>query len=544
MMFLRVRQNLIILTTLISLGAVGLVISNSFLESDASASNATAVAATSASAPSSAVASAASSLSATDKSVLDTKTTAPLKVSSLGEPLPRNLFIELGKLINPAVVSITTSQNIRQHSGRYRDPLQEFLEEFYGGRGPGMDGPGMGGPAPAPRSEQIQALGTGFIIREDGLIITNNHVVEQADVIKVQLDETSNKFYEAKVIGRDSRTDIALIKIEAKKPLPVAPLGSSKDVQVGEWVAAFGNPYGHAHTMTKGIVSAIGREIAEINRFPFIQTDASINPGNSGGPLVNSNGFVIGVNTAIDARAQGIGFAIPIDNVKQIINVLEKGGKIQRGFIGVGIATVNDEIADSLGLKEAKGVLITQIMRDGPADKAGIRPYDIITEFGTRQTANATDLQNAVADAEIGSHNKLKVLRFDDAGKKKELALNITITESPDDRRDAGKGSKDQKRQYFGQKAPFDLGFMIADYSLPLAKEYGFDPNGPHAPVITEVTPQSPAASSGLRPGDLVLDVNRQNVTKATDVLKFLKAGRNNVRIARGQMVAIVPLGK
>ncbi|MEK7354883.1 MAG: trypsin-like peptidase domain-containing protein, partial [Bdellovibrionota bacterium] len=309
----------------------------------------------------------------TPQAIADLKQTPPLDPLKLGSPLPANLWIELSKLVNPAVVSITTSARVRQRGGGrgYRDPIQEFFEEFYGGQIPGGP-PGNGGRG-QPR-EQMMGLGTGFIIRDDGLIITNNHVVEQADIIKVQLDSSDGKLYEAEVIGRDARTDLALIKIDAKKKLPYAQLGESKSVQVGEYVAAFGNPYGHAHTMTIGIVSAIGREIAEINRFPFIQTDASINPGNSGGPLVNAQGYVVGVNTAIDARAQGIGFAIPIDNVKQIVAALEKDGRIRRGFIGVGIATVDEDIAAQLGMKDApRGVLVTQVLRGGPADKAGIK---------------------------------------------------------------------------------------------------------------------------------------------------------------------------
>jgi serine protease Do len=472
----------------------------------------------------------ASSFKALEKTTQDQQKNPPLNPAKLGDPMPRNLFVELSKLINPAVVSISTTQIVRP-SNRFRDPLQEFLDEFYGGRIPG------GGAQPRPQA--TQALGTGFIIREDGLIITNNHVVEQADVIKVQLDNLSNKFYEAEVVGRDARTDIALIKIDAKHPLPVAPLGSSKDVQVGEWVAAFGNPYGHAHTMTKGIVSAIGREISELNRFPFIQTDASINPGNSGGPLVNSLGYVIGVNTAIDARAQGIGFAIPIDNVKQIIAVLEKEGRIRRGFIGVGIATVNEEVASSLGLPQAEGVLITQILRGGPADKAGVRPYDIIVEFNGKKTATASDLQNAVGDMPIGARAAMKVLRFDDSGKKRDLALNITVLESPDERKEAPK-----PKQYFGQKTPFDLGFKVADYSQSLAQDFHLPPSGPRGPIVTEIAPGSPAAKSGLQVGDVILDVNRQEVNKSVDVLKQLKSGRNTLRIARGDMVAILPIGR
>lgn len=465
----------------------------------------------------------------------DLKRNPPLDPLKLGDPMPRNLFVELSKLINPAVVSITTTQVVRQAPTRYRDPLQEFLEDFWGNRG---GGPNFG--APPSRREPVTALGTGFIIREDGLIITNNHVVEQADVIKVQLEQGSDKMYEAEVVGRDSRTDIALIKIDAKRTLPVAPLGSSKDVQVGEWVAAFGNPYGHAHTMTKGIVSAIGREIGELNRFPFIQTDASINPGNSGGPLVNSLGQVIGVNTAIDARAQGIGFAIPIDNVKQIVAVLEKDGRVRRGFIGISLGTLTPDVAASLGLEDTEGVVVAQIFRGGPSDKAGIKPYDIIVEFNGKKTPDPVALQNAVGDTEIGSSAKVKVMRFDESGKKRDLTLTVKVSENPEETRK----KPAQEKKYFGQKAPFDLGFKVADLNQQLAEEFNIPADAPRGPVITDVDRGSAAAEVGLQPGDLILDVNRQPVTKATEVLKLLKKGRNTIRIARGNVVAILPLGK
>jgi serine protease Do len=461
----------------------------------------------------------------------DLKQSPPLDPTKLGDPLPRNLFVELSKLINPAVVSITTTQVVHPSANRYRDPLQDFMEEFWGGRG--------GAPQMAPQQhEPMMALGTGFIIREDGLIITNNHVVEQADIIKVQLAE-GEKSYEAEVIGRDARTDIALIKIDAKHPLPVAPLGSSKEVQVGEWVAAFGNPYGHSHTMTKGIVSALGREIGEINRFPFIQTDASINPGNSGGPLVNTYGKVIGVNTAIDARAQGIGFAIPIDNVKDIVGILEKDGRIKRGYIGVNIASVTPEIAQSIGLEGPEGVVVTQIRRGSPADKAGLQPYDIILTFGGKKVADAPSLQNAVADTKIGDSAKVSILRFDQNQRRRELSMNVKVVENPEESRKLARSTK----KYFGQNAPFDLGFKIADLTPNLAAEYNLDAEA-HGPVVTEVVPGGPAAQSGLQSGDVVLDVNRETAAKATDVLRLLKKGRNSVRIIRGNAVAILPLGK
>jgi serine protease Do len=465
--------------------------------------------------------------------------TPPLSPSVLKAALPQNLWIELNKVINPAVVSITTATMVRQanQGGRgFRDPLEEFLEEFYGG---GAMGGGPRGMIPQ-QQQPMMALGTGFIIREDGLIITNNHVVEQADVIKVQLDENDSKLYQAEVIGRDPRTDIAVIKIDAKKSLPFVRLGESKSVQVGQFVAAFGNPYGHAHTLTVGILSAIGREIAEINRIPFLQTDASINPGNSGGPLVDTDGYVIGVNTAIDARAHGIGFAIPIDNVKLIVAQLLKDGRVERGYIGVGIASINDEIAGQLGMREPTGVLITQVLPNGPADQAGLKTYDVVHEIDGKKVRNAGEMQNAIGDKKIESEVKLKVWRFDENGGRRDVTLNVRVAENPDDKRVTAKSTK----RYFGQKAPFDVGFNVADWSTQTAREFNVQPGTPQGPIVTEVAPKSPAAIAGIQPGDVILDVNRQAVSRATDVLKHLKSGANFLRLARGPMAIIVSIGQ
>lgn len=464
----------------------------------------------------------------------DLKRNPPLDVTKIGDPLPRNLFVELSKLVNPAVVSISTSQAQRQMSRRSgpRDPMREFLEDFWGmPPGGGGGGGGLGGPRPA------QALGTGFIIRADGLIVTNNHVIESADVIKISLDANTKEEYEAKVVGRDARTDIALIKIESKRPLPVAQLGTSATVQVGEWVAAFGNPYGHAHTMTKGIVSAIGREISELNRFPFIQTDASINPGNSGGPLVNTRGEVIGVNTAIDARAQGIGFAIPIDNVKTIVAQLEKDGRVRRGFIGVGISPLAPEVARQLGLDKEDGAIINQVQKGGPADKAGLEVYDIIVEFGGKKVRTPGDLQNAVGDTAIGGKTKVKVIRFSNDRKKSERTFDITVTENPDERT----VTERQPKKFFGQKAPYNLGFKVADMTSQLKRDMGLD-GAPDAPVITEVERGTVAAQVGLQVGDVILDVNRTPVRRSADVVKQLRQGTNILRVARGNMVAVIAI--
>lgn len=464
------------------------------------------------------------------------KSEVPLDPKKLSDPLPANLFIELGKLLNPTVVSIFSSQAPR-NSGRggFRDPMQDLFEQFWGAPF-GRPEPRGGRGAP-----QASGLGTGFIVREDGLIITNNHVVAQADLIKVQLDNNSDKFFEAEVLGRDARTDIAVLKIDAKRLLPVAQLGSSKDVQVGEWVAAFGNPYGHAHTMTKGIVSAIGRAIPELNRFPFIQTDASINPGNSGGPLVNAKGLVIGVNTAIDARAQGIGFAIPIDDVKKVIQQLEKDGRIRRGFLGIGLAPLTPDVAEQLGLGDTEGVIVSQIMRGGPADKAGLQPYDIIVEFNGKKLSGPGDLQVSVGDSDVGRKVAVKVLRFDDNRSKKTLNLEVTLAENPDDLATLNP-TRDSKPPQGGKAVPHDLGFKVADETPKLRQFYNVSPEA-KGPIIVEVAASGPAARVGLREGDVILDVNRQTVSKAADVSSRLVKGRNLIRVARGNSILIAVVG-
>ncbi len=437
-----------------------------------------------------------------------------------GEPLPANRFTELAKVVNPAVVNINTTQLPKQTEidpRLRRDPFFEFFAPFMG---------------PMQR-QPAQSLGTGFIIRKDGLIITNNHVIDKADIIKVQLSDKDSDSYEAEVIGKDARTDIALIKITGKKEFPVVPLGSSETLEVGEWVAAFGNPFGHGHSMTKGIISALGRSIDELNRFPFLQTDASINPGNSGGPLVNMQGEVIGVNSAIDARAQGIGFAIPIDNVKSIIESLEKDGGIKRGFLGVSLAgAIDPRAVEYLKLKSIKGALVEHVFPGTPADKAGIKPYDFITKAGKKNIESSSDLIRAIADAQVGQ--KMDVVLTRDG---KERTLAIIIEEHPDDTK--GKESKPIKK-YFGQKAPFDFGFTISDITNELRKNYRLPQLPKPHPVVVEVIRGSKASRSGLSVGDVILDINKTPVHDAKQALKALKKDYNVLRILRGERALLL----
>lgn len=454
------------------------------------------------------------------------KITAELPKFKKSDPLPANLFIELAKAVNPAVVNINTTQLPQQgRPGRpnlQQDPLFELFEQFMG-------------PGQMPQRRPMQSLGTGFVIREDGLIITNNHVVDQADIIKVQINEKSKDLLEAEVIGKDDKTDIALIKIKPKQKLTVARLGSSADLEVGEWVAAFGNPYGHGHTMTKGIVSAIGREINEINVFPFIQTDASINPGNSGGPLVNVRGEVIGVNTAIDARAQGIGFAIPIDNVKSILQQLETDGRVKRGFIGVYMVDIDPESAQSLGIKQTEGALVTQVIDGSPAETAGLKPYDLIIEFNGKPITSTGDLSRNVATTPIGQSANLKVIR-----NGKPTSLKLKVGQQDEDKKTAQKQSRKVPK---GEKAPHGFGFALIDYNQQVAELFNLALLREPRPVVVEVEPNTPASRAGLAPGDIILDVNRNSVRNPKDVFSKLKPGTTQVlRVLKGDRPLLIYL--
>ncbi len=444
----------------------------------------------------------------------------PAPTLKLSDPLPANLFVELSKAINPSVVNISTTQVGGLQ--RQRDPMMELFEQFYG--------------VPMrPRNNKPRplALGTGFIIRSDGLIVTNAHVVAGADGIQVQINEGSEKKYDAKLIGSDDRTDIALIKIEAEGKLPAVSLGNSKETQVGEWVLAFGNPFNLGHTVTKGIISSIGREIREINKIPLLQTDASINPGNSGGPLVNSKGQVIGVNNAINAAAQGIGFAIPIDEVKRLIPDLETRGSIRKGYLGIGLGELDPASAQELGLGEDAGAVVTLVEPKSPAAMGGLRVYDIILEYNGKKVPGAREFTDMVQDTSIGSTAKLKVLRAN-----KRITLQVKIGEKKEElarrRTNTSKAPK-----IAGQKVPHKLGFSVADLSEEMREQFSI-PDQVNRPVISDVDRGSIADTAGLRVGDVILVVNNEEVNNAKDVVKNVKKGRNVLRLARGGNLFVV----
>jgi len=411
-------------------------------------------------------------------------------------------FVVLSKKMKPLVVNISTTQ-VSEARGPHEfgnpfgedDPFNEFWRRFFGG--------------PIPRGPQRQrSLGSGFIIDRDGSILTNNHVVENAQKIMVRLADEQE--YEAKVIGRDSKTDIAVIKIESKKTLPAASFGDSDRLEVGEWVVALGNPFGLDSTVTSGIVSAKGRHIGQGPYDNFIQTDASINPGNSGGPLINLRGEVIGINTAIFSRTGGnigIGFAIPINLVKELLPQLRGKGKVTRGYLGVLIQKVTPEIAESLGMDRARGALVANVSKDGPADKAGVKVGDVIVEFDGTEVKDSSDLPLIVARTPVEKKVKLKVLRD-----KREVSLNAAVGELRDEEVVASVPEKGE------------LGLTVQKLTPQIAESLGLDKT--EGVVVTAVEGGSSAEEGGIRRGDVIVEINRKPVRSVEDYKKAVAGTR------------------
>jgi serine protease Do len=398
-------------------------------------------------------------------------------------------FIQLAKRVSPTVVNISATQSRSggRQQGDPQDP-EEMWRRFFGG--------------PNPRGRRQQGLGSGFIIDQDGSILTNNHVVENADKIVVKL--STGQEYAAKVIGRDPKTDIAIIKIEAKSNLTAAPLGDSDRLEVGEWVLAIGNPFGLDNTVTSGIVSAKGRHLGAGPYDSFIQTDASINPGNSGGPLINLRGEVVGINSAIFTQTGGnigIGFAIPINLVKELLPQLKGKGKVTRGFLGVQIQRVTPEIAESLGLEKNRGALVASLSKDAPAEKAGVKVGDVIVEFDRKEIKDSNELPIIVARTPVGQKVQMKVLRD-----KKEVTLNITV------------GELKEQEIVASVKEKGELGLTLQNVTPQIAESLGL----PKAEglIVSAVEPGSPAEEAGIRRGDLVLEVNRKPVRTLDDYRK------------------------
>ncbi len=369
-------------------------------------------------------------------------------------------------------------------------PFRDFMEKFFGGQMPQM-----------PREQRQQGAGSGFILSKDGYIVTNNHVVEGATEVTVTL--ANKKEYAAKVIGRDPKTDIALVKIEPKETLTAATLGDSDRLRVGEWVVAVGNPFGLSNTVTAGIVSAKNRVIGAGPYDDFIQTDTPINPGNSGGPLFNLKGEVVGINTAIVPHGQGIGFAVAVNMVKNLLPQLESKGEVTRGYLGVNIQALTPELATSLGLKETKGALVADVTQGSPAEAAGINRGDVIVGFDGKDVAEVGTLPALVAEAPIDSTVPVKVLR-----NGSEQTLTVKVGRMPGERAEAEKSGQ-------AEPAQGKWGLALRDLDSRTAQRAGVAPG--QGVLVTTVQPGSPAERAGLQPGDILLEVNRTKVGSAAE---------------------------
>ncbi len=400
-------------------------------------------------------------------------------------------FAELAEKVSPAVVNIRTQKTVTGPGGEQRIPpgLEPFFggenpfEEFFGGR----------------REFQVPSLGSGFVISSDGYIVTNNHVVEDVDEIEVAFADGTT--LPAEVVGRDAATDIALLHVKSDKPLTALPLGDSSAMRPGDWVIAIGNPFGLEHTVTAGIVSALHRRNIGAGRYDdFIQTDAAINPGNSGGPLIDLRGEVVGINTAINPRANTIGFAVPINMAKEILPALRTAGFVTRGWLGVVIQRITPELQEAMGLESSEGALVSRVDPKGPAQTAGIERGDVILRFDGQPVATMEDLPRLVAAASPGTTAKLVVLR---GGEEKTLEVEL--------------GKLDEGQQVAAaeggpgeEKGPEAFGMRVQPLTPELAEQLSIDET--EGVVVSAVESGSAADEAGLRRGDVILEVDQQPV--------------------------------
>jgi serine protease Do len=403
-------------------------------------------------------------------------------------------FSQLAEMVGPAVVNIRTVKTVKGGGRVFRhfrspfekdDPMRDFFDKFFG--------------QDQQRDFKQRSLGSGFVIDKTGYIVTNNHVVEGADQIKVIMADEEE--YDAEVIGRDPNTDLALIKVKSTVQLPVITLGNSDTLKVGEWVVAIGSPFGLERTVTAGIVSAKGRVIGSGPYDDFIQTDASINPGNSGGPLINMKGEVVGINTAIIASGQGIGFAIPINLARGIIAQLKDSGEVTRGWLGVAIQDLSDELADYYGLKGRKGVLVTEVFPGDPADQAGIKPQDIILEVDGNPVETTRDLTGLVAGLKVGGTNTIVVFR---GGKEKTFRVHIA---KRDDSKIASRRSPTESED--------ELGIRVENITPEMKRQFNI--TEAVGVIVSSVKPDGKGSKAGIMVGDIIKEVNHTNIKTVND---------------------------
>jgi serine protease Do len=414
-------------------------------------------------------------------------------------------FASVARQASPAVVFIQVEKSVTtNHTMRPFSPFDdEFFRRFFGEPMPGQP------QRPPQQDRMVRGQGSGFIITSDGYILTNNHVVGDADKVIVKL--LDGREFTAKIIGTDPPTDVAVIKIDEKN-LPVLPLGDSDKVEVGEWVLALGNPFGLSHTLTAGIVSATGRSSVGISDYEdYIQTDAAINPGNSGGPLIDLEGKVVGINTAIFSRSggyMGIGFAIPVNMAQSIYSQLIEHGSVTRGYLGVTIQELTQDLVESFSLKDTNGVLISQVMPDTPAEKAGLKQGDVVIKCNGEAVESVAPFRNKVALTAPGTKMEITVIRD---GKEKSFTVTI---------------EKMSSKELVAKSQPESLeklGLTVMTLTQELADQYGYQDE--IGVVVTQVDQGSAAASAGIRPGMLIQEVNRKQVT---NVKEFEKAIEQN----------------
>jgi len=414
-------------------------------------------------------------------------------------------FSQLAEMVGPAVVNIRTVKTVKGGGRVFRhfrspfnkdDPMRDFFDKFFG--------------QDQQRDFKQRSLGSGFVIDKAGFIVTNNHVVEGADQIKVIFADEEE--YDAEVIGRDPNTDLALIKVKSTDQLTAITLGNSDTLKVGEWVVAIGSPFGLERTVTAGIVSAKGRVIGSGPYDDFIQTDASINPGNSGGPLINMKGEVVGINTAIIASGQGIGFAIPINLARGIIEQLKDSGEVTRGWLGVAIQDLSDELADYYGLKDRKGVLVTEVFPGDPADQAGIKPQDIILELDGKPVETTRDLTGLVAGLKVGGTNNIVVFR-----ERKEKTISVHIAKRDDDKIASRRTPKESEDE---------LDIRVENITPEMKSQFNI--SEVVGVIVSAVKPGGKGAQAGIMVGDIIKEVNHtsvQSVNDYRDTINQVEAG-------------------
>ena len=426
-------------------------------------------------------------------------------------------FADLAEKLLPSVVNISTTQVVEGRAGVELpqlppgSPFEDFFKEFFDRN------------RPEQRRRKATSLGSGFILDNAGHVLTNNHVIEGADEITVILQDDTR--LEAKVVGRDPKIDIAILKVTPANGMSPVKFGDSDATRVGDWVVAIGNPFGLGGTVTAGIISARGRDINAGPYDDFLQTDASINRGNSGGPMFNLKGEVIGINTAIfspTGGSVGIGFAIPAAVVKPVINQLIKHGRVRRGWLGVHIQVVTEEIAESLGLEKAEGALVASVIKDGPAEKSGIQAGDIVLEFDNKKVTHMRRLPRIVAETDI--EKPVSVLVWRDS---KKVKIKVTVGELEEDQpKVASRGGGETDEDEHKVK---DLGLTLSSATKRLRERFNLE-DEVKGVVVVSVDDDGPAAEKGIRPGDVVVEVGQQEVTTPSEVLEMVKKTRESGR--------------